>query len=182
MRKAKLVSVLVSLVLLLSAAPSVVPAQEPPSRDFVEAAIRKRVTQALEARWNLLVDPTTSLEDFYQQDALALAARERERVECHYLQPAQQAGFKYTNVELQVEFKSIKVEGTTAQVEVIVDVTYTSEYPSDPRPIISKEAGLEHVISLVYQGNQWYITADKYFDTFSKRGGKGPGVPLLNGD
>ena len=126
--------------------------------------------------------PGTSLEDFYHQDAQALAARERERFERHYLQPAQQAGFKYTGVELQAEFKSIKVEGATAQVGVIVDVAYTSGYPNDPCSIMTKEAGLEHVISLVYQGNQWYITADRYFDMFSKRGRRGPGVPLLNDD
>jgi hypothetical protein len=176
----KLVSVFVLLALLLSVGPDAVMGQEPPPGGFGEAAIREYVIQALEARWNLLVDPGTPLEDFYYRDAQALAARERERFERHYLQPARQAGFNYTGVELQVEFKSIKVEGATARVRVIVCVAYTSEYPNDPRPIMTKEAGLEHVISLVYQGNRWYITADRYFDMFSKRGRRGPGVPLLN--
>lgn len=70
-----------------------------------------------------------------------------------------------------------EVEGATAQAEVVVDVTYTSEYPNDPHPIMTKEADLEYVISLIYQGNQWYITSDQHFDTFSKQGRRGPGVP-----
>ena len=182
MRKLKFVSLFVLLALLVSVVPGAVVAQELPPGDSGEAAIRERVTQALEARWNLLVDPGTPLEDFYHQDAQYLAARERERFERHYLQPVQRVGIKYTSVELQVEFKSIKVEETTAQVEVIVDVAYMSEYPNDPRPIMTREAGLEHVISLIYQDNQWYIMADQYFDMYSKQGGRSPGVPLLNDD
>ena len=182
MSKMKFVSMVVLLALLLSVMPGVATAQDPPSEGSEEAAIRERVTQALEARWNLLVDPGTPLEDFYHQDAQALAVRERERFERHYLQPAQQVGLKYTSVELQAEFKSIKVEEATAQVEVIVDVACTSEYPDDPRPIMSKRAGLEHVISLIYQGNQWYVMADQYFDMYSKQGRRSPGVPLLNDD
>jgi len=182
MRRIKLLSIFLLLAVLLSAGAGAAMGQEPLPGDSGKATIRERVTQALKARWNLLVDPGTSLESFYHQDAQALATRERERFEHHYLQPAQQAGFKYTGVELQAEFRSIKVEGATAQVEVIVDVAYISEYQNDPRPIMTKEAGLEHVIFLVCQDNRWYITADQYFDMFSKRGERGPDVPLLNDD
>ncbi len=180
MRKFKSLSMFVLFVLLVSLGPGATSAQESPLNDSREAMVRDVVTGYLEARWNLLVNPTISLADFYHRDAQALSTKERERFERHYLEPARQAGFEYTSVELQVEFKSVEVEETTARVDVIVDVTYTSEYPSDPRPVISKEAGLEHAILLVYQNDRWYITADRYFDTFSRRGNREQGIPLLN--
>jgi len=148
-----------------------------------KVAIQERVVQALEARWNLLLDPKTPLETFYHPTSDTLAATERERFERHYLQPAREAGFKYTGVELEAEIKSVEVAGDSAQVTVnVVDVTYTSAYPDDPSPIVTKEAGLEHIISVVLQGNEWYIADDRYFDAFAKQGTKGLDVPLLRDD
>ncbi len=162
----------VLFVLLVSVGVGATSAQGSLPKDSRETMVREFVTRYLETRWNLLVNPAISLADFYHRDVQELSTRERERFERHYLEPARQAGFKYTGAELQVKFKSVEVEETTARVDVLVNVTYTSKYPSDSRPVISKEAGLEHVIILVYQNDQWYITADRYFDTFSKRGNK----------
>ncbi|MBC7228501.1 MAG: amidase domain-containing protein [Thermoflexales bacterium] len=182
MRRFKSLSIFVLLVLLVSVSLGATVVHGALLKDSQEVVIREHVIRYLETRWNLLVNPTISLVDFYYRDAQSLDAVERERFERHYLEPARRAGFRYTGVELQIEFKSIEIEKSTARVEVVVDVSYTSEYPDDPRPVISKEAGLEHEILLVRQGERWYIVVDRYFDIFSKRGSKGQDIPLLDGE
>jgi hypothetical protein len=175
-------STLLAVAILVTVVRPVPLAASSHKSDLEPAAVQELVTRALEARWNMLVNPKTPLEHFYHPDTQSLAAQERERVERHYLQPAHRAGFRYTDVELGAKFESIEVKGNTALVKAVVDVSYTSEYPGDPLPIMSKVAGLEHVISLIHQDGQWHIADDQYFDTFSKRGQKGPGVPSVSAD
>lgn len=175
-RKNWLSLMLVVVIVLLGSKTARAQALSPVKLD--EVAIQERVEQALRSRWDLLVNPTSPLEAFYHPAASALAASERARFEQHYLQPAREAGFKYTSVELDTEIRNIEVVRDTALVTVAIDVTYTSAYPDDPGPVITKEC-VEHTISVVWVAGNWYIIDDQYMDLYRKHGTELTDIPSL---
>lgn len=142
-----------------------------------EVAVKEVVMGSIEACWDLLLDLDFEVERYYDMsspNSSRKLARERERLLRHYLEPASEAGFRYTGVTVTADFTEVKVEETEARVTLTVDVEYTSEYPGDPIPIVTKEAGIEYTLQLVNRGGQWLVETSSYFDTFSKCGSRSP--------
>lgn len=75
-----------------------------PSNDSDLAAVKQKVVHALEARWQLMIDPQVNVKRFYDPSVSEQEeSRERAYVRRHYLEPAYRAGFRYSNVEVQCE-------------------------------------------------------------------------------
>ncbi|ASS87770.1 cytosolic protein [Geobacillus lituanicus] len=142
-----------------------------PSNDSDLAAVKQKVVHALEARWQLMIDPQVNVKRFYDPSVSEQEeSRERAYVRRHYLEPAYRAGFRYSNVEVHPVFESVEINGKMAKVRALVSVEYESVFPGSNESVITKEANIPYSATLIKRDGDWLIVGMNYQDTYSKRG------------
>ncbi|CAM3557029.1 hypothetical protein AB1399_02155 [Hydrogenibacillus schlegelii] len=161
---------LASLLILenrLSGASSLVTS---PSTEGDLVAVQQTVARAIEARWQLIVDPQANIKQFYDVSTSEQEEnRERAYVRRHYLEPASRAGFQYTNVKVHPVFEGIEIDGKSAKVRALVSVEYESVFPGSNEAVITKEANIPYLVTLTKRNGQWLIVRMNSQDTYSKR-------------
>lgn len=95
-----------------------------------------------------------------------LAVKEINKLRAHYLDPARRAGFKYTDVEIYLDFVSIDIKGTQATVKLFEEGRLTYTWPSG-EVSVNKYYNIEHDVSVTRQNDKWLITSDAYTDLFT---------------
>lgn len=146
---------LASLLILenrLSGASSLVTS---PSSEGDLVAVQQTVARAIEARWQLIVDPQANIKQFYDVSTFEQEEnRERAYVRRHYLEPALRAGFQYSSVKVHPVFEGIEIDGKSAKVRALVSVEYESVFPGSNEAVITKEANIPYLVTLTKHNGQ----------------------------
>ncbi|MBS4029821.1 MAG: hypothetical protein KGZ63_00100 [Clostridiales bacterium] len=132
--------------------------------------IKDTVGIFLEARWKLLLNYNTPIEDYYDlvlESSLPEIQKDKEIIKKHLIDPRSKEGITIHNVRVVTRIDSINIKGNSAEVRATVEEVELDEQIGEEK-YTSFISGIEHDINLVKKNGKWLITSHKSYDIFSQ--------------
>ena len=132
--------------------------------------IETTVDSFLEARWKLLLDYKTPIEEFYDltlESSLPEIEKDKRIIKTHLIDPRNEEGITIHNINVVTRIDFIDIKGKSAEVRATVEEVELDEQIGDQR-YTSFISGIEHHISFVKKNGKWLIISHKSYDIYSQ--------------